>query len=84
MTDPQLQAARRAGAAGLYALEAGTGMIIAHGIWPAREDSRRFVRVADSLTDPGAELGSWLYPAEISRVVQAGQALRDRARVPSR
>lgn len=53
MTDPQLQAALRAGADGLYALEAGTGMILAHGTWPAREDFRCFVHVADSITDPG-------------------------------
>ncbi len=58
MTDPQLQAALRAAAAGLYLLEAGTGMIIAHGTWPAREDFRRFVRVTDSITDPGTELAS--------------------------
>ncbi len=60
MTDPQLQlqAALRVGAAGLCALEAGTGMILAHRTWPAREDFRRFVHVADSITDPGTELAS--------------------------
>jgi hypothetical protein len=35
MTDSPLQAALRAGADGLYALEAGTGLIIAHGCWAA-------------------------------------------------
>jgi hypothetical protein len=58
MTDPELQSALRADADGLYALEAGTGMIIAHGTWPAREDFRCFVHVADSITAPGTELAS--------------------------
>ncbi len=52
MTDPELQSALRAGADGLYALEAGTGMILAHGTWPAREDFQYFVHVADSITAP--------------------------------
>lgn len=38
MTDPSLQAALRAGGDGLYALEAGTGPIIAHGAWAERCD----------------------------------------------
>jgi len=58
MSDPELQSALRAGAAGLYALEAGTGMILAHGTWPAREDFRYFVHVADSITAPGTALAS--------------------------
>ncbi|HEY2268226.1 MAG TPA: hypothetical protein VGI96_36815, partial [Streptosporangiaceae bacterium] len=58
MTDPELQSALRAGADGLYALEAGTGMILAHGTWPAREDFRSFVRTTDSITDPGTGLAS--------------------------
>ena len=58
MTDSQLQEALRAGADGLYALEAGTRMILAHGTWPAREDFRCFVHVADSIADPGTELAS--------------------------
>jgi len=39
MTVWSLPAALRAGAEGLYALEAATGLIIAHGTWLAREDS---------------------------------------------
>lgn len=58
MTDPKLQSALRAGAGGLYALEAGTGMILAHGTWPAREDFQYFVHTADSITAPGAKLAS--------------------------
>ena len=38
MTSSSLQAALRAGAGGLYALEAGTGLIIAHGCWVGRGD----------------------------------------------
>jgi hypothetical protein len=38
MTASSLPAALRAGAAGLYALEAATGLIIAHGAWLARSD----------------------------------------------
>lgn len=38
MTASSLPAALRAGAAGLYALEAATGLIIAHGTWLARSD----------------------------------------------
>ena len=36
MTASSLPAALRAGAEGLYALEAATGLIIAHGTWLAR------------------------------------------------
>jgi hypothetical protein len=66
MTDSQLQEALRAGADGLYALEAGTGMILAHGTWPAREDFRCFVHVADSIADPGTELASIDWEAAIT------------------
>jgi len=38
MTAPSLPAALRAGAAGLYALEAAVGLIIAHGTWLTRDD----------------------------------------------
>jgi hypothetical protein len=43
MTTTSLPAALRAGAEGLYALEAATGLIIAHGTWLAREDFTRFI-----------------------------------------
>jgi hypothetical protein len=58
MTDQQLQAALRAGAGGLYALEAGTGLLIAHGTWTGREDFGQFIRTGDgdSITCPGTEL----------------------------
>ena len=38
MTAPSLPAALRAGAAGLYALEAAAGLIFAHGTCLTRED----------------------------------------------
>jgi hypothetical protein len=34
MAAPSLPAVLRAGADGLYAIEAATGLIIAHGMWP--------------------------------------------------
>jgi hypothetical protein len=43
MTASPLPAALRAGAQGLYALEAATGLIIAHGTWLARDDFRGFI-----------------------------------------
>ncbi len=43
MTTSPLHAALRAGADGLYALEAGTGLIIAHGTWAERCDSGCFI-----------------------------------------
>jgi hypothetical protein len=43
MTSTPLQAALRAGADGLYALEAGTGLIIAHGCWAERCDLGCFI-----------------------------------------
>jgi hypothetical protein len=42
MTLP-LPAALRAAAEGLYALEAATGLIIAHGTWLTRDDFTRFI-----------------------------------------
>ena len=72
MTDQQLQAALRAGAEGLYALESGTGLLLAHGTWPAREDFRCFVHVADSITDPGTELASIDWEAVIT-ALDAGE-----------
>jgi len=43
MTAPSPPAALRAGAAGLYALEAAAGRIIAHGTWLTRDDFACFV-----------------------------------------
>jgi hypothetical protein len=43
MTGSPIQAALRAGADGLCALEAGTGLIIAHGCWAERCDFGCFI-----------------------------------------
>lgn len=56
MTESPLEAALRAGADGLYALEAGVGLIIAHGSWLDRQDFRQFIHIGDSITSPGTEL----------------------------
>ena len=43
MTASSLPAALRAGAEGLYTLEAAAGLIIAHGTWLSRDDFIRFI-----------------------------------------
>jgi hypothetical protein len=43
MINSSLQAALRSAADGLYALEAGTGLIIAHGAWTERCDFGCFI-----------------------------------------
>jgi hypothetical protein len=43
MTASSLPAALRAGAEGLYALEAATALIITHGTWLARDDFTCFI-----------------------------------------
>ena len=43
MTAPSLPAALRAAAEGIHALEAATGLIIAHGTWLDRDDFACFV-----------------------------------------
>ena len=72
MTDQQLQAALRAGAEGLYALESGTGLLLAHGTWPAREDFRCFIHVAGSNTSADTELASIDWEAAIA-ALDAGE-----------
>jgi len=65
MTASSLPAALRAGADGLHALEAATGLIIAHASWLAREDFARFIHVGTSITDPGTEMASIEWKAAI-------------------
>jgi hypothetical protein len=43
MTVPSLPAALRAAAEGLYALEAATGLLVAHGTWLERDDFACFI-----------------------------------------
>jgi hypothetical protein len=66
MTASSLPAALRAGADGLYALEAATGLIIAHASWLAREDFARYIHAGTSITDPGTEMASIDWEAAIS------------------
>lgn len=72
MTALPLHAALRAAADGLYALEAGTGLLIAHGSWPAREDFGRFIHIADSITSPGTDLAVIDWEAAIA-ALDAGE-----------
>ncbi len=72
MTAPWLPAALRAGADGIYALEATTGLIIAHATWLDREDFARFIHVRASITDPAVELASIDWEAAIS-ALNAGE-----------
>ena len=65
MTASSLPAALRAGADGLHALEAATGLIIAHASWLAREDRARFIHVGTSIADPGTEMASIEWEAAI-------------------
>lgn len=72
MTASPLHAALRAGADGLYALEAGTGLLIAHRSWPAREDFGRFIHVGDNITSPGTGLAVIDWEAAIA-ALDAGE-----------
>jgi hypothetical protein len=53
--EPALADAVRAGAAGLYSLEAACDLVISTG-WLHRDDFTRFVTTGTSLTDCGTEL----------------------------
>lgn len=66
MTALSLHQVLCAGAEGLYTLEAVTGLLIAHGSWPGREDFGQFVLAGDSVTGPGTELASIDWEAAIT------------------
>jgi hypothetical protein len=51
VTSQQLSAALRAAAAGLHPDEAGTGLIISHGVFLHRGDFTRHVETAASISD---------------------------------
>ncbi len=72
MTASSLPAALRAGASGLYPLEAATGLIIAHASWLTREDFAGFIHAGTSITEPGTELASIDWEAAIS-ALDAGE-----------
>jgi hypothetical protein len=92
MTVSSLPAALRAGAAGLYALEAATGLIIAHGTWLARDDDFGYFihhGVGTAAIDWEAAIGALHRPtAMLGRGTQnalpCGQPRRLRARQPGR
>jgi len=76
MTVSSLVAALRAGAEGLYALEAATGLVIAHGTWLARgDDSGRFIR-------HGAGTAAIDWEATIDALQAGRHRTRRRAREP--
>ena len=87
MTLP-LPAALRAAADGLYALEAATGLIIAHGTWLAREDFARFIHhgTGTAAIDWEAAIGA-LHAGELPssggerRILLLSASLADRAPV---
>jgi hypothetical protein len=72
MTASSLPAALRAGAQGLYALEAATGLIIAHESWLDRDDFAGFVHVGASITEPGVQLASIDWEA-VTSALDAGE-----------
>lgn len=72
MANPSLHKALRAAADGLYALEAGTGLLIAHGTWSARDDFGRYIHIGDSITSPGTALAVVDWEAAIS-ALDAGE-----------
>jgi hypothetical protein len=72
MTASSLPAALRAGADGLYALEAATGLIMARASWLAREDFARYIDAGIGITDPRTEMASIDWEATIS-ALDAGE-----------
>lgn len=73
MTTPQLAKALRACAAGLYPLEAGVGLLIAHGEFLHRADfTGRFIRHGISITDGTTEMAEVNWDSAIS-ALNAGE-----------
>ncbi len=64
--EPGLAGAVRAGAAGLYCLEAACDLIISSG-WLHRDDFTRFVSIVTSITDGVTELAHIDWQSVISR-----------------
>jgi len=62
LPDDELVAALRAGVRGLSSSEAAVELIVAHGVWLARPDFRRFVNVTSRLDGTGL-LASIDWPA---------------------
>jgi hypothetical protein len=67
MTTSRLAAALRACAAGLYPLEAGAGLLIAHDVFLRRGDfTDRFIRHGISITDGATEMAETDWDAAIT------------------
>jgi len=73
MTTDDLTAALRACAAGLYPLEAGTGLLIANGTFLHREDfTSRFITIATSISDDTTPMAAIDWDAAIT-ALHAGE-----------
>jgi hypothetical protein len=73
MTTDDLTAALRACAAGLYPLEAGTGLLIANGTFLHREDfTSRFITIATSISDGTTPMAAIDWDAAIT-ALHAGE-----------
>jgi hypothetical protein len=88
MTVPPLPAALRAAAEGLYALEAATGLIIAHGTWLGRGDFACFVHHGTSTAAidweaaiTALDAGKLPSSAGEKRMLRLAASLADRAHV---
>ncbi len=76
MTTSGLAAALRACAAGLYPLEAGAGLLIAHDVFLRRGDfTDRFIRHGISITDGATEMAEIDWDAAIT-ALEAGELPR--------
>ena len=76
MTASSLPAALRAGAEGIYTLEAAAGLIIAHGTWLARDDFAHFIHHGTGIADPGTEMASIEWEAAIYALVLVNSPAR--------
>lgn len=73
MTADDLAAALRACAAGLYPLEAGTGLLISNGTFLHRADfTSRFITVATSISDGTTPMAAIDWDAAVT-ALQAGE-----------
>jgi hypothetical protein len=67
VTGHALPAALRAGADGIYTLEASAGLLITHAFWLDREDfASSFIRTGTSITDGTTEMAQIDWPAAIT------------------
>jgi len=88
MTDPSLRAALRAGAEGLYAVEAATGLMTAHATWLERNDFACFIPHGTSTAAidweaaiTALDVGGLPSSAGKKRMLRLAASLADRAHV---